>query len=138
MSNIIMSEEFLAKAKSAKSFEELKSMVAAEGVEIADNELMNAWERLSESVGKGKFKLSEEELDNVAGGCGKSTPSPKYSKGQILQRQLGGLPENFTIIDYSWRDGTYYYHLTKYDRYTAQWKDAGWYSEWSLDHDFTS
>ena len=70
MSSIIMSEEFLAKAKAVNSFEELKALVSAEGVEVADTELMDAWERVSESAGKGKFKLTEEELDNVAGGCG--------------------------------------------------------------------
>ena len=68
MSSIVMSAEFLAKAKSAKSFEELKSFVAAEGVEVADDELMAKWTELSS--GAKKFKLSEEELDNVAGGCG--------------------------------------------------------------------
>ena len=69
MPSIILSEEFLAKAKAAKSFEELKALVSAEGVEVADSELMGAWERISESAGKGKFKLSAEELDDVAGGC---------------------------------------------------------------------
>ena len=75
MSSIIMSEEFLAKAKTAESFEELKSIVSVEGVEVADAELMDAWERVSQSAGKKKFKLSEEELDNVAGGCGEDDPN---------------------------------------------------------------
>ena len=68
MSNIIMSAEFMTKAKSSKSFEELKSLVAAEGIEVAEDELMARWEEVS--AGAKKFKLSEEELDNVAGGCG--------------------------------------------------------------------
>ena len=69
MPNIIMSAEFMAKAKAAKSFEELKSMVAAEGIEVAEDELMAKWEEISSQGSAKKFKLSEEELDNVAGGC---------------------------------------------------------------------
>ena len=75
MPNTIMSEEFLAKAKSTKSFEELKSLVAAEGVEVVDDELMAKWEMYSSE--DGVLELEDDELDNVAGGCGEKKEEPK-------------------------------------------------------------
>ena len=63
-------KEMIEKAKSAKSAEELAEMAKAEGVELTAEETAKAFAELNKSG-----ELSDEELDNVAGGgCGGKSP----------------------------------------------------------------
>ena len=61
-----VSKELLEKAKAAKSAEELLAMAKAESVELTEEQAEKALAQLNRNG-----ELSDEELDNVAGGCGK-------------------------------------------------------------------
>ena len=70
-----ISKELLEKAKTAKSAEELLAMAKAENIEISAEEAAKAFAELNKTG-----ELSDEELDNVAGGCG-GLPSSYPSSG---------------------------------------------------------
>ena len=62
--------EIIEKVKTAKSAEELLAMAKAENIELTEAQAAKAFEELNKSG-----ELSDEELDNVAGGgCGGRTP----------------------------------------------------------------
>ena len=65
-----ISKELLEKSKTAKSAEELLAMAKAEKIELTEEEAAKAFEKLHKTG-----ELSDEELDNVAGGCSKYSPS---------------------------------------------------------------
>lgn len=58
-----VSKELLEKAKAAKSAEELLALAKAENIEISAEEAAKAFAELNKTG-----ELSDEELDNVAGG----------------------------------------------------------------------
>ena len=57
------SNEMIEKAKTAKTAEELLAMAKAENIEISAEEAAKAFAELNKTG-----ELSDEELDNVAGG----------------------------------------------------------------------
>ena len=71
-----VSKELLEKAKTAKSAEELLAMAKAEKVELTEEEAAKAFAELNKSG-----ELSDEELNNVSGGCG-SGDEPLFTVGQ--------------------------------------------------------
>ena len=71
-----VSKELLEKAKTAKSAEELLELAKAENVELTEEEAAKAFEELNKNG-----ELSDEELDNVSGGCG-SGDEPLFTVGQ--------------------------------------------------------
>lgn len=74
-----ISKELLEKAKTAKSAEELLEMAKTEKIELTAEEAAKAFAELNKSG-----ELSDEELDNVAGGgCGGSgtTGKRKFNVG---------------------------------------------------------
>lgn len=74
-----LSKELLEKAQTAKSPEELLQMAKAENIELSAEEAEEAFAKLNKSG-----ELSDEELDNVAGGCSPSGP-PKYNVGDCVR-----------------------------------------------------
>ena len=68
MANVEITAEMMEKAKAAESLEALAAAAKAEGVEATDEEL--AWLWNSMHVETAEKELSDEELSNVAGGCG--------------------------------------------------------------------
>ena len=60
-----VSKELLKKAKTAKTAEELLAMAKAENIELTVEQAAKAFAELNKTG-----ELSDEELDNVAGGCG--------------------------------------------------------------------
>lgn len=64
-----ISKELLEKAKTAKTAEELLAMAKAEKIELTEEEATKAFAELNKNG-----ELSDEELDNVAGGCEGRTP----------------------------------------------------------------
>ena len=62
-----LTPEQVKKIEEAASVDELAGIAEAEGVSATEEELEAAWNQFHAEGGK--FKLSEEELDNVAGGC---------------------------------------------------------------------
>ena len=90
-----ISKELLEKAKTAKSEEELLKMAKAENIELTAEQAAKAFAELNKTG-----ELSDEELDNVVGGCGKSPRDGnrfgseaevtyKYSIGDIVNAKLG-------------------------------------------------
>ncbi len=57
--------EMIEKAKTAKSAEELLAMAKAENVELTKEQAEKAFAELHKTG-----EISDEELDNVSGGCG--------------------------------------------------------------------
>lgn len=70
-----LSKELLEKAQTAKSPEELIQMAKTENIDLSAEEAAKAFAKLNASG-----ELSDEELDNVAGGCSPPDP-PKYNIG---------------------------------------------------------
>ena len=79
-----ISKELLEKAKTAKSAEELLAMAKAENIELTEKQAAKAFAEFNKTG-----ELSDEELDNVAGGgCGRdyeaSGETPKFRVGDRL------------------------------------------------------
>lgn len=72
-----LTREMMEKAKTAKSMQELLEMAKAENIELSAEEAEKAFEKLNKSG-----ELSDDELDNVSGGCYESGDTPKFSVGQ--------------------------------------------------------
>ena len=72
-----LSKELLEKAQTAKSPEELIQMAKTENIDLSAEEAAKAFAKLNASG-----ELSDEELDNVAGGCG--GPDYKYDIGDSV------------------------------------------------------
>ena len=65
----MMNEEMIAKAKEARSVEELIALAKENGVELTEEDAKMYFEQLNAKKGE----LSDDELDAVAGGgCGES------------------------------------------------------------------
>ena len=77
------SNEMIEKAKTAKSAEELLEMAKAENIELSAEQAAKAFAELNKTG-----ELSEDELDNVSGGCGRdyepSGETPKFHVGDRL------------------------------------------------------
>lgn len=73
-----ISKELLEKAKTAKSAEELLELAKAENIELTAEQAKEYFATIHASG-----ELSDEELDNVAGGCG-SGEVPKFEVGQTV------------------------------------------------------
>ena len=78
-----ISKELLEKAKAAKTAEELLEMAKAENIELSAEQAAKAFAELHKAG-----ELSDEELDNVSGGCGRdyepSGETPKFHVGDRL------------------------------------------------------
>ena len=78
-----ISKELIEKAKTAKSAEELLAMAKAENINFTAEEAAKAFAELNKTG-----ELSDDELDNVAGGCGRdyepSGETPKFHVGDRL------------------------------------------------------
>ena len=70
------SNEMIEKAKTAKTAEELLEMAKAENIELTVEQAAKALAELNKAG-----ELSDEELDNVSGGCG-SGDEPLFAVGQ--------------------------------------------------------
>ena len=95
------SKELIEKAKTAKTAEELLAMAKAESVELTEEQAEKAFAELNKTG-----ELSDEELDNVAGGCGKEEiPEPKYKIGDMVISSRGfpchtcGIYRDFQITE---------------------------------------
>ena len=105
-----ISKELLEKAKAAKTAEELLEMAKTEKIELTEEEAAKAFAELNKTG-----ELSDEELDNVAGGCGdsnKSGDTPKYSVGQRGCTCVGPNKVYYVIEEVLPKvDGTYQYRI---------------------------
>lgn len=79
-------DEMLEKAKTAKSAEELLAMAKAENIELTEKQAAKAFAEFNKTG-----ELSDEELDNVAGGCDEFKQTKwKYNVGDhvIVKEQV--------------------------------------------------
>lgn len=76
-SDIEISAEMLEKAYQAKSAEELGKLLTEQGIEASDGETEILFEHLRSVRTSGE--LVDEELDDVAGGCGGEYVDPDYA-----------------------------------------------------------
>ncbi|MDE5753178.1 MAG: Nif11-like leader peptide family RiPP precursor [Oscillospiraceae bacterium] len=76
-----LTPELIKKARQAKSPEELLALAKENGITLSEDEAKEYFERLN-----GSGEISDEELDNVAGGGCLSFPKrcPKCGKGTIV------------------------------------------------------
>ena len=74
-----ISKELIEKAIQAKTAEELLEMAKAENIELTVEQAAKAFAELHKAG-----ELSDEELDNVSGGCSPSAP-PKYHVGDYVK-----------------------------------------------------
>ena len=95
------SNEMIEKAKTAKTAEELLAMAKAENIEISAEEAAKAFAEMNKTG-----ELSDEELDNVSGGCGgEEIPEPKYKIGDMVRSSRGfacytcGIYRDFQITE---------------------------------------
>ena len=105
-----ISKELIEKAKTAKSAEEQVEMAKTEKIGLTEEEAAKAFAELNKTG-----ELSDEELDNVAGGCGdsnKSGDTPKYSVGQRGCTCVGPNKVYYVIEEVLPKvDGTYQYRI---------------------------
>ena len=73
------SKELIEKAKTANSAEELLEMAIVEHFELTEEQAAKAFDELNKNG-----ELSDEELDNVSGGCTPPAP-PKYNVGDYVK-----------------------------------------------------
>ena len=69
-----ISKELLEKAKMAKTAKELLAMAKAENIELTEEQAAKAFAELNKTG-----ELSDEELDNIAGGCEGGASPQKFS-----------------------------------------------------------
>ena len=117
-----ISKELLEKAKAAKTAEELLEMAKAENIELSAEQAAKAFAELHKMG-----ELSDEELDNVAGGCAgpyQSGDTPLFNSGdrvkyrkKIRYANCGDFGFNEyenrvdTIFDYCKEDGVFIYRM---------------------------
>ena len=89
------SKELIEKAKTAKTAEELLEMAKAEHIELTEEEAKKAFEKLNKNC-----ELSDEELDNVAGGCG-DTPDRSYERRKACRWDADGNATHWYALDHA-------------------------------------
>ena len=105
------SNELIEKAKTAKSPEELLEMAKVENIEMTAEEAESAFTKLHRTG-----ELSDEELDNVAGGCGDDSENEK-SKVPVHKFDISNKvyinPEGYrgTVVDFKYQNGTFIYDI---------------------------
>ena len=122
----------LVKAKSAKSAEELYALAKENGVELTEDEVKKyfaEWHKEGE--------LSDDELQNVSGGCGADVPSPKYYEGQVIFN-ISGCKHAHKITAVSEYDPEYNYRYHLVMQSHGRTEDLGWKSEKTLDESFST
>ena len=116
------SKELIEKAKTAKTAEELLAMAKEESIEMSAEQAAKAFAELNKTG-----ELSDEELDNVAGGCAgpyQSGDTPLFNSGdrvkyrkKIRYANCGNFGFNEyedrvdTIFDYRKEDGVFIYRM---------------------------
>ena len=100
----MMSKELFNQAKKAKSIEELMKMAEENGIKMSEEQATEFFAKLSPKEGE----LSDDELDNVAGGgCKEEAGStPKFAIGDLVRssnirtcydcRRAAGFPADFS------------------------------------------
>ena len=111
-----MNKELLAKAKEAKTSDELMSLAKENGIELTAESAASYFERLNSKTGE----LSDRELEYVSGGCGggydADRPHPRFAVGEsvlYIHSWIGAnrITATGKVVKRSYEDGSWYYTL---------------------------
>ncbi len=120
-----LTKELAAKAKEAKTPEELMALAKEAGIELTEESAASAFEQLNSKTGK----LSDSELDNVSGGCGGgydgSRPEPRFAVGEsvlYIHSWLGAnrITASGKVVKRNYENGAWYYTLKIHDGSTIK------------------
>lgn len=120
-----LTKELVAKAKEAKTPEELMALAKEAGVDMTEESAALAFEQLSSKTGE----LSDSELDNVSGGCGggydAGRPHPQFAVGETvlyIHSWLGAKRITATgkVVKRNYENGAWYYTLKIHDGSTIK------------------
>lgn len=115
-----LNKELLAKAKEAKTPEELLALAKENGAELTEESAKAYFDRLHPQTGE----LSDSELDNVSGGCGggyvAGRPHPQFGVGEsvlYICGWLGGdrITASAKVVKRSYGNDAWYYTLKIHD-----------------------
>ena len=115
-----MNKALLAKAKEAKTPDELMSLAKENGVELTEESAASYFDRLHPQTGE----LSDSELDNVSGGCGggyvAGRPKPRFAVGETvlyIHSWLGAnrITATGKVVKRSYKNDGWYYTLKIHD-----------------------
>ena len=88
-----ISKELIEKAKTAKTAKELLEMAKAENIELTEEQAAKAFAELNKTG-----ELSDEELDNVAGGCG-GRPRKFHMNDRVSHKGSDGKAVYGTVVN---------------------------------------
>ncbi len=120
-----LNKELVAKAKEAKTPEELMALAKEAGIELTEESAASAFEQLNPKTGE----LSDSELDNVSGGCGggydASRPYPQFAVGEsvlYIHSWLGAnrITDSGKVVKRNYENGAWYYTLKIHDGSTIK------------------
>lgn len=120
-----LTKELVAKAKEAKTSEELMALAKEAGIDMTEESAALAFEQLNSKTSE----LSDSELDNVSGGCGggydAGRPHPQFAVGETvlyIHSWLGAQRITATgkVVKRSYENGAWYYTLKIHDGSTIK------------------
>ena len=120
-----LTKELVAKAKEAKTSEELMALAKEAGIDMTEESAALAFEQLNSKTGE----LSDSELDNVSGGCGggydTGRPHPQFALGETvlyIHSWLGATRITATgkVVKRNYENGAWYYTLKIHDGSTIK------------------
>ena len=115
-----LTKELVARAKEAKTSEELMALAKEAGIDMTEESAALAFEQLNSKTGE----LSDSELDNVSGGCGggydAGRPQPRFAVGETvlyIHSWLGATRITATgkVVKRSYENDGWYYTLKIHD-----------------------
>ena len=120
-----LTKELVAKAKEAKTSEELMALAKENGIDMTEESAASLFEQLNSKTSE----LSDSELDNVSGGCGggydAGRPHPQFAVGETvlyIHSWLGATRITATgkVVKRSYENGAWYYTLKIHDGSTIK------------------
>ena len=120
-----LTKELVAKAKEAKTPEELMALAKEAGVDMTEESAASFFEQLNSKTGE----LSDNELDNVSGGCGggydAGRPYPQFAVGETvlyIHSWLGAkrITATAKVVKRNYENGAWYYTLKIHDGSTIK------------------
>ena len=108
-----ISKELLEKAKMAKTAKELLEMAKAENIELTEEQAAKAFAELNKTG-----ELSDEELDNVAGGGGGRPP--KFSRNDRVSHKGSDGKEVYGTVVRIGQEKYYYVYYVVDDGETTE------------------
>ena len=120
-----LNKELVAKAKEAKTSEELMALAKEAGIDMTEESAASLFEQLNSKTSE----LSDSELDNVSGGCGggydAGRPHPQFAVGETvlyIHSWLGAQRITATgkVVKRNYENGAWYYTLKIHDGSTIK------------------